>query len=322
MDYRKFLAKDETLTLPWLGGASVDAQERRLRLSQRPTEQGWYSFTVKGRTATPGAKCEPPDLSTLPKVRGWLLGNRLVSENAKSELVHLMPEEEPPRFSPALARRWYSGELLFDALDFESEVEGAVREALAKGESLTQVKGAAAPLRAAYGYAMLEAASRAMNIPFAPGEVRHHVADVANGGRPAAEAVLRVLEVEREQTRRELAELERRRQEQLVRQELEANREARQRHQADATTRAMEALESAGAHFESARHLGREQLEVVFGFMDHRFISVVNAHTLQVIDSGICLGHPPRDDLITLDSLPSVIKEAIDTDALVILRWP
>lgn len=85
---------------------------------------------------------------------------------------------------------------------------------------------------------------------------------------------------------------------------------------------AWDALEKAGAQFESCRHLGRNQLEVIFGFMDERFISIVDATTLQVIDSGICLGHPPRDDLVTLDSLCGVIREAIETGRLVILRAP
>ena len=72
--------------------------------------------------------------------------------------------------------------------------------------------------------------------------------------------------------------------------------------------RAELALEAAGARMRTARALGDGNLEVIFTFMDERFISVVNMHTLQVIDSGICLGHPPRDDLVTLESLPSVIK--------------
>lgn len=84
--------------------------------------------------------------------------------------------------------------------------------------------------------------------------------------------------------------------------------------------RAELALEAAGARMRSARMLGNGNLEVIFTFMDERFISVVNMATLQVVDSGICLGHPPSDNLVTLESLPSVIKEAIDTDRLVILR--
>ena len=45
---------------------------------------------------------------------------------------------------------------------------------------------------------------------------------------------------------------------------------------------------------------------------------VVDALSLRVIDSGVCLAG--EDDLVTLDSLPGVIREAIDTDRLVITR--
>jgi len=79
---------------------------------------------------------------------------------------------------------------------------------------------------------------------------------------------------------------------------------------------------AAGATLETLRRLGRDQLEIVFQYKGERFISIVDAATLQVIDSGICLGHPPRDDLVTLESLIGVIQEAMDTGALVILRWP
>ena len=81
-------------------------------------------------------------------------------------------------------------------------------------------------------------------------------------------------------------------------------------------------MEAAGAQVRQIRKLGRNELEVIFSFMGDRFICVVRADTLQVIDSGICLGHPPRDDLVTLESLPSVIKEAIDQGCLVVLRHP
>jgi hypothetical protein len=89
-----------------------------------------------------------------------------------------------------------------------------------------------------------------------------------------------------------------------------------------AEDRATEALEKAGATLESSRHVREHELEVVFSFMGERFISLVDEDTLQVLDSGICLGHPPADEQLTLDSLPAVIREAIETDRLVILRAP
>ncbi|MEW6430128.1 MAG: hypothetical protein AB1730_01360 [Myxococcota bacterium] len=339
VDYRKFLGKQEALVLPWLGGAFVEAGGRRLRLTKRPPAPGWYRFEVKGRDATAGEAVEAPDLSSRPRLRGWLWRERLVVDGARAEPVALLPEEEAPLFSPATARRWHSGELLFEGLEFESEAEGAAREALATGAGLAGAKGVPAGLRAAFGYALLDAASRRSGIRFVASEVRARVAEVAQGGAAAADEALKALEAERELARREWIDLERRRLEALVREEVAAEREARrlelERREAELARvlqqrrgrggpvdQAEAALAQAGAVLETARRLNAEQLEVVFRFMGERFVSIVRADTLQVIDSGICLGHPPRDELITLDSLPSVIKEAIDEGVLVILRWP
>jgi hypothetical protein len=206
-----------------------------------------------------------------------------------------------------------------------------VRRALEEDTALAQVKAVPATLRAAFAYSVLEAASRRLGIPAAAAELRPHVAQVAELGRPEAERVLRALAAERVQAQREMMELNRRRQivemaqraveaqQQRAIPEVRPGRGGRVR-QEDAMARAELALEAAGARMRTARALGDGNLEVIFTFMDERFISVVNMRTLQVIDSGICLGHPPRDDLVTLESLPSVIKEAIDTDRLVILR--
>ena len=149
VDYRRFLAKTETLTLPWLGGRDVDAGDRRLRLNgPPPPKPGWYAFEIAGRKATVKAPSEPADLSKLPKVRGWLRGDRLFRDGGVVEVVQLMPEEEPAAFSPIVARRWSPNVLLFESLEFESEAEGAVREALGQRKPLREVKGVPAPVRA------------------------------------------------------------------------------------------------------------------------------------------------------------------------------
>jgi hypothetical protein len=265
-------------------------------------------------------------------VRGHFLSGRLVRDGGNAEELVFPPPDEPARFAPLKARRWHSGELLFDGLEFESDAENAVREALASDRPLSTVKGAGATLRAAYAYAVLEAASRRLNVPFAPFEVQPHLKSVADSGVPKAEAALRALHAEREQARRELAELERRRAAAKAAHEL---REARQRRVEEAARvqrddpakwrevvheKAEAALEAAGARLEQSRLLGTGDLEVIFRFMGQRFISVVHAVTFRVVDSGICLGHPPRDELVTLESLCALIKEAIDTGRLVILR--
>lgn len=132
MSYRKFLDRQEERVLPYFGGDGVDAPERRLR-AQGASEPGFWRFLVKGRLATALERSEPPDLSALPAVRGHLAGEWLVREGAVAEHVHFLPPEQPPRLSPCLARRWASGEMLFDSLPFESEAEEAARRAMEEG---------------------------------------------------------------------------------------------------------------------------------------------------------------------------------------------
>lgn len=321
VDYRKFLGKREEVVAPWLGGASVDLPDRRLRLSTRPEKHGWYRFEVKGRGALVLGAAEPVDLSGLPRVRGVVWGERLVTDGARAEPLHLLPEEEPPLFAPVTARRWHGGELLFEQLDFESEAEGQVRAALADGASLDDVKGVSAPLRAAFAYALGVKEARRLGIAVAAVELKPSLRRIATEGAAGAGAALRGLVAERELALRELRELNERRAAERLREEVRKAREERAKHRGSLEDRLFDALDAAGGRLESHRRLGEARVEVVFRFMDTRFVSIVDADTLQVIDSGICLGHPPRDDLVTLESLPSVIKEAIDTDALVILRY-
>ncbi len=346
VDYRKFLAQDTEVVLPYFGGTRLDARDRPLRLAAPLESPGWYRFRIQGRDATAGARAEPGPVEDLPRQRGYLLEDRLIIEGARAAELFFLPAEEPPRFAPVLARRWPSGELLFDQLEFESEAEEAVRRALEEEGPLVLVKGVPAPLRAAYGYALLGAASERLHVPMSFAEARPYVLQAAQEGRAGAEAALRALAAERLQAQREIEELLRRQraerdaevrrarqqahlqaQRDLDRQ-VQAQREGREdelrrhgfRGVEVAGRRARQALEDAGARVHATRQLESGLLEVTYTFLGERFISVVQAATLQVVDSGICLGHPPRDELVTLDSLPSVIKEAIDTGRLVKLR--
>jgi hypothetical protein len=338
VDYRKFLARKETMVLPYFGGASVDAPGRRLRVAAE-VEAGWWSFDVEGRVATATGKAEPGDLSALPRVRGFLWNDRLVREGATAEPIAYLPAEEPPLFAPAVGRRWHSGELMFEQLELESEVVEAARRALEEDRSLAAVKGVPAELRSAFGLALVSAASARLRIPAAPAEVRDRLAEIAEGGGPVAEAALRALEAERARYRREMAERERRFQEMAVRQTVEQERErrradleiaARVRYASEedrrralrqtARDRIEDALDAADGRLVRTRGMEGDRMEVVWRFMNERFTSIVDGVTLQVIDSGICLGHPAHDQLLTLDSLPGVVREAITTGRLVILR--
>nr|WP_211194209.1 hypothetical protein [Pyxidicoccus fallax] len=319
--------------MPYFGGGTVDAPSRRLRVTA-PVQPGWWRFEVQGRVATARELAGPEGLDGLPRVRGHVWGHRLVREGAVAEPLELMPEEEPPRLALVSARRWHDGSLVFDALEFEGEAEDGARRALEEGRSLSEVKGVSAALRAAFGYALLEVASRALRIPFAPAEVRGRVLAVAEGGREAAEACLRHLVAEREAyvrarearaaalVARAWAErTEAQAREYTAGLVAEAQRRgppARHGRREDGVERAERALHSAGARLRHVRRLTGNQLEVTYSFMEERFISVVDADSLQVIDAGVCLAG--ADSEVTLESLPSVIREAIDTGVLVITR--
>lgn len=368
MDYKKFLlqaAKDEVL--PYWGGPHVFARDRRLRVKAQGREQGWFKFKVSGRDAVLGERTDAPDLSALPKVRGHLWGERLVQGAAVCEPVWFLPEEQAPRFAPVACRRWPSGDLVFEQLEFEGDAEEVVRRALEDEAPLADVKGASSALRAAYGYALVQKASDRLKVPVLPAEVRLKLQGPLTQGQAGADALVRAIDDERQQSLRELAELRQKQAQEAAREvrqareveqaearvqlqgrerwleddraqygwwkgEADARAQIEQRvhaqpargrfDPAEAEKRIDQVLDDAGARLASARYLGRNEMETVFSFMGERFICVVRADTLQVIDSGICLGHPPRDDLVTLASLPSVIKEAIDEGCLVVLRRP
>ena len=80
-----------------------------------------------------------------------------------------------------------------------------------------------------------------------------------------------------------------------------------------------EALDGARARMINFRSIDRgAQLEVTYEVDGSRIISVVDANTLQVIDPGICLAGAHR--VLTLDAMPSVVREAIEEDHLNITR--
>jgi hypothetical protein len=86
----------------------------------------------------------------------------------------------------------------------------------------------------------------------------------------------------------------------------------------DAEDRAERALASVGGRLLSSRRLGGGQLEVRYELYGERFATIVDAVSLHVLDAGICLAG--ADEELTLESLPSAIREAIEGDELVITR--
>lgn len=308
MDYRRFLSKVEERVLPHFGGRTLTAPDRRLRLRE-PVAAGWYLWRTEGRAAAPLGPAEPDleGLEGLARVRGHLLGARLVGEDARPSELFFLPDDEPPAFAPATARRWTSGELIFEGLELEAEAEEAARQALEDGRSLADVRGAPASLRAAFAFALAERAAAALGVGLSPLEVRAQAATIAEGGPEAALEVVRALEARRQ-----------------------AYRAARPspaagalrpgpRGDVDDAERVEAALVGADARLLRLRRRGGDQLEVTFRFLGARYQALVAADTLRVIDAGICLSG--EDDRLGLDALPGVIREAIETDALHVTRW-
>lgn len=306
MDYRKFLGSTQTMVLPYLGGTYVHATGRRLRIRQ-PVASGWWHFEVSGRHATPTQPAEPPELelARLPTLRGHLVLDWLFIAGDRVERIFLMPDEEPAPFTPAVARRWPSGDVLFERYEFEGEAETRARESLfERAEQMGDRKGAPPSLKAAFGFAVLRQLGVARGLAVFPLELLDRLHEVATG-RPIASLLLDELEA-RAYTLRP----GRRRPDRLP------PTAPRPRTPEE---RASEALESAGATFINGRSLDPARYEVTFRLRGQPFIAVVDPQTFHVFDSGICLsGH---DEDLGLEALPAVILEAMDTHQLHITRW-
>ena len=145
-------------------------------------------------------------------------------------------------------------------------------------------------------------------------ELMRRAVELADVGRPALQALADQLAAERERAmaaQRERAEARR-----IATVAGGARVRGRSR---DPIERADDALAQAGARMLSVRRLqGGRMLDVTCEIDGERIIATVDADSLQVYDAGICLAGADRE--ITLDSLPSVVREAIEENHLNITR--
>lgn len=319
-DYTKFLNKKEEAVLAYLGGPFAYGKDRRLRVDEPRPHPGFHRFEIKGRNARVVEAVDSPSLDGLPRVRGHHVRGWVVSSDLKdrAERIQLLPAEEPMPFALVRARRWHSGDLVFESLDFDGEAEDSARLKLEQKEPLGEIKGAPLSLRTAYGVALAFAFGAEIGIPITVREALPAARRIADEGQAHARPFLVALDARRTE------EMERARIRAILGgqapREVVAYRASRRLPQTPDTAaqRAEEALIAADARMLACRNLGNGNIEVTFMFMDERFISVVDAITLHVYDSGVCLAG--ADELITLDALPAVIREAIDEGALVITR--
>lgn len=307
MSWRDLLQTEqniEKMVLPWLGGRFLQLKARSWTIGHPlPQEHGWYLFALDGRRARIIEKADVSDQGLVENPRGYLVGDRLVRDGVSSrctdyagllscsDRVHLI-EPGLDRFVRVdTGRFWYDGPLVFQSQSFPLGPENDVLQAfLDAKESVKDIPGVSPALDMAF---QLETWRR-------------------------AEAERRRKE---EQERLEKEERRRRIQEQLGDGQLR-----RQVAQEDFGEAAKAALTVGGAEFLDHRVSGHSQNEMVVRFRldGRRFECTCDRRTLGIIDSGICLqDHATgrRDDnLLTLESLPSVIREADREGVLVVFR--
>jgi len=79
--WRDLLQKDEVIVSPWLEGRSLRTFARSFRIEgPLPPEPGWHRFEVAGRKARYCAGAELDESALGPRVRGYLIGDRLVPD--------------------------------------------------------------------------------------------------------------------------------------------------------------------------------------------------------------------------------------------------
>lgn len=309
MSWRDLLAGvDDQLVLPWTGGRALVGRDRRFGLEGAlPPELCWATFTVSGRKARYFGAAEPRPELLGQRAIGVLVGDRLVPRQARvdpdpakiaqaCERV-LLVEPGIDRFMPIEAGRIAEGAPLI--------YRGPVMPSGPEAEVLT---------------AFLDRAPSVEGI---------------KGVTPALDAAFRMESHQRdERERRRQALLERRRAEEAERTRARARAELleglgdaqtrRAMAQVDFGEAARAALVLSGAEYlDHRRAFGRAEWIVRFRFLGQRFECVVDEE-LHIVDAGICLRDHESgeigDQRFTLESLPSVIKEADEGGVLVRFR--
>jgi hypothetical protein len=169
-------------------------------------------------------------------------------------------------------------------------------------------------LRVAFGIALGAAISRELGVELSVRELVPRAVAIAERGRAAVIEWFEQVAAERQRA----AEQARRRAEEIRLETAAGTARALGRH-GDPVRRADDALDGANARMLSCRRLERgTRLDVTYEVDGTRILSIVDAETLRVIDPGICLSG--AHGVLTLDAMPSVVREAIEEDHLNITR--
>lgn len=354
VDYRKFLGGSKETVL-YLGGSVAYGADAPMRLREPvDVEPGFFRAERSGRFATLAVD-EPAERLSCdgePRAVGHYAAGYVSLEGSRFARVLLLGAPEPEALGKVRVVRHASGVTLFEDALFDEDAEFAAREALLSGRTLAGMRGLSPTLRLAFGWAVCARASTTRGESMSPTEGLGAFAEICEGGAPRAEALLDAIASRRVSAHASRHRTQERNEERAAMsvEEIEGappqhalvgTRDRARRgsgaetmltsrdRSRDVFAYCERALRAARATLEHVRELTQPRrhrrggespgtLEVRFRFLGETFICVVDSATLQVHDAGVCLDG--ADEALTLESLPSAIREAHDTGRLVITR--
>ncbi len=308
MSYQHLLATaNETVTVPWTGGRTIASKDRTFKVEGRlPSEQGWHTFAITGgRKATWKESAFADDSLLVGKtLHGYLVGNRFIADGSSfapnvftsnTDVVYLR-EEGLERFARIRVCKWPDGRLIYAGQDFPLGPEDAVARAFQdRKDSVSDIPFVTPSLATAF-------------------YVETYIRVEAQRQRAEAERLAREVEARRMMEERRAN---------LIRQ-LGDGQGRRAMAALDFESAAKAALQIADAELLDHRTGRNQEMVVQFRYLNRRFECVVDKNTLQVLDAGICLTDERTgrkdDTLLTLESLPPTIGQAIRENRLVVFR--
>lgn len=311
MIWNQLLSQDQVVCLPWTGGRVLHGIDRTWKIAgELPPEHGWHRFSVSGsrRASWLGPGDINDSLAERARcITGYLVDDRLISDEASvgTDVKEVFAQGrqtwlvEPglDRFARATAVQHRGGKLIYLRQEFPLGPEAHVLEAYQdRRDSVDDIAHVTPALHVAFLW-------YTWRRRFTEAERR------------------RVAQLARMEARR------RRIEERNQRIEVEAWQRAQNRQLAynDFESAAREALAVSGAELLDERPARiRTERIVQFRFRGRRFECVVQAATLRIVDAGVCLEDHMTgergDTLFTLESLPAVLDEAMQTNRLVVFR--
>jgi hypothetical protein len=311
MGWRDLLeVEQKRIVAPWTGGRSLHFVERVWKISgPLPPEQGWYVFETWRKEAKVICPADPPeDMETHSS--GFLVGDKIVFDSISATMAatqtSLSDLSRSYRFvdfiEPGLDRfarievGAYGGRLMFKGLAFPLGPEEEVLSAyLDRKEDISDIKGVTPALEVAFRMETLQRA-----------EVDRRRIEAERLRREEEERLAQ------EERRAELAET------------LGDGAGRRAMAVVDFQAAATAALSVGGAELLDIRDgHGNGEKVVRYRLEGRRFECVCDAQ-MRIIDAGVCLTDESTgekgDTFFTLESLPGVVKQAIDLGVLVVFR--